>query len=118
MIPFKRIDHILINVPLGKLEEAEDFYGNTLNLQLIPNEIPFKALWFSVAKIELHITEEAPPLGLSERHPAFEVTDLKATKDFLQSKGIEISYSTKIEGRERLFFRDPFGNRFELIEFL
>lgn len=117
MIPFKRIDHILINVPIGKLAEAGDFYQNVLELPIILSERPFEALWFKVANIELHITEE-PPLGLSGRHPAFEVTDLKTTEDFLRSKGIEISYSTKIEGRERLFFRDPFGNRFELIEFL
>ncbi|WP_017259365.1 VOC family protein [Pedobacter arcticus] len=117
MIPFKKIDHILINVPIGKLEEAGEFYQNTLELPVVLGDRPFKALWFKIAEIELHITEEAP-LGLSERHPAFEVTDLQATKTFLESKGIEISYSTKIEGRERLFFKDPFGNRFELIEFL
>ena len=61
---------------------------------------------------------EEPAGELSGRHPAFEVADLKITKNFLESKGIQISYSSKIEGRERLFFRDPFGNRFELIEFL
>ncbi len=117
MIPFKRIDHILINVPTGKLAEAEEFYQHVLELPTILGDRPFTALWFKIAEIELHITEEAS-LGLSERHPAFEVTDLKKTKDFLESKGIHISYSSKIEGRERLFFRDPFGNRFELIEFL
>lgn len=117
MIPFKRLDHILINVPIGKLAEAEDFYQNVLELPVITTERPFIALWYKVGDIELHITEEAP-LGLSGRHPAFEVVDLKTSKDFLTSKGIEISYSSKIEGRERLFFRDPFGNRFELIEFL
>jgi len=117
MIPFKRIDHVLINVPIGKLAEAGNFYQNVLELPVIISERPFEALWFTIANIELHITEETP-LGLSGRHPAFEVTDLRATEDFLKSKGIEISHSSKIEGRERLFFRDPFGNRFELIEFL
>lgn len=116
MITFKRLDHILINVPIGKLAEAKDFYGNTLELPIILGERPFEALWFKIADIELHITEEEP-LGLSERHPAFEVLDLNAAKDFLESKKIDISYSSKLEDRERLFFSDPFGNRFELIEF-
>lgn len=116
MIPFKRLDHILINVPIGKLAEAEVFYQNVLELPIILSNRPFNALWFKMADIELHIMEEAFA-GLSQRHPAFEVADLKTTKTFLESKGIEISYSTKLEGRERLFFLDPFGNRFELIEF-
>lgn len=117
MIPFKRIDHILINVPIGKLAEAQDFYQNILELPIIISERPFTALWFKIAGIELHIMEEQTG-AISERHPAFEVEDLKTTKAFLLKKGIEVDYSTKIESRERLFFRDPFDNRFELIEFL
>nr|WP_294900221.1 VOC family protein [uncultured Pedobacter sp.] len=117
MIPFKKIDHILINVPIGKLAEAGDFYQNVLKLPIILGDRPFNALWFKLADIELHIMEEQAG-NISQRHPAFEVSDLKSAKEFLESKNIEISYSTKIEGRERLFFRDPFGNRFELIEFL
>lgn len=116
MIPFKRVDHVLINVPNGKLAEAEAFYQDVLELPIILSDRPFTALWFKIAEIELHITEETF-LGSSDRHVAFEVTDLKLTTEFLQSKGIEISYSSKITGRERLFFRDPFGNRFELIEY-
>lgn len=117
MIPFKRIDHILINVPIGKLAEAGEFYGKVLELPIILGERPFNALWFKISNIELHIMEEKAG-EISQRHPAFEVTDLKLAAEFLKSKGIEISYSTKIEGRERLFFKDPFRNRFELIEFV
>lgn len=117
MIPFVRTDHILINVPIGKLTEAGHFYGNVLELQIIEGDRPFTALWFKIADIELHIMEEKAG-AVSGRHPAFEVTDLKLSEEFLKSKGLAVSYSSKIEGRERLFFRDPFGNRFELIEFL
>ncbi len=116
MISFKRLDHLLIHVPIGKLEEAREFYSDTLELSFIPGEKPFDALWFKIADIELHIVEEVPS-GESRRHPAFEVTDLKTTKEFLESKGIKLSYSSKLDDRDRLFFRDPFGNRFELIEY-
>ena len=117
MISFKRLDHILINVPIGKLKEAGVFYQTVLELPIIVSDRPFTALWYKIANIELHITEEAF-IGLSQRHPAFEVANLKTSKTFLESKGIKISYSSKLEGRDRLFFCDPFGNRFELIEFL
>ena len=61
--------------------------------------------------------EEDTDERLSGRHPAFEVTDLEAAKAYLESKGITIAYSSLIVGRERLFFRDPFGNRIELLEY-
>jgi len=35
----------------------------------------------------------------------------------LAKQGIEVAFSSVIEGRDRCFFRDPWGNRFELIEF-
>lgn len=116
MIAFKRTDHILINVPPGELASAKHFYQDVLGLQPIESERPFVALWFRIADIELHITEEAGGT-LSGRHPAFEIEDLAEAARFLKSKAIPLSYSSKIPGRERLFFRDPFGNRFELIEY-
>ena len=117
MIPFKRTDHILITVPIGKLAEAGAFYEKVLELPVILGDRPFNALWFKIADIELHIMEEQQGLS-SQRHPAFEVSDLEAAEDLLKSKGIEISYSVVIEGRKRLFFKDPYQNRFELLQYL
>lgn len=116
MIYFKRLDHILITVPVGKKEESRLFYRGVLGLEELPGDHPNGALWFSAGDIQLHIREEDAGI-LSERHPAFEVTDITAAKQFLESSGISISYSQDIKGRQRLFFRDPFGNRFELLEF-
>lgn len=117
MIDFRRIDHVLICVPLGTGVAAREFYGGKLKLREIPGEHPNGALWFAVGDAELHIREEDTDSRLSGRHPAFEVNDLAGAKTFLQTQGIEISFSSVIEGRDRCFFRDPWGNRFELIEF-
>lgn len=116
MIQFKRLDHILITIPEGATEQARTFYGGVLALTEIAGGHPHRAVWYNMGDIQLHIREEAGN-GLSCRHPAFEVANLDAAKAFLTGKGIELAYSSEIEGRQRCFFRDPFGNRFELIEF-
>ena len=117
MIQFKRLDHVLITIPPGTKAAAQAFYGGTLGLEEIPGQHPRGATWYRIGDIELHLTEEEGTYQ-SDRHPAFEVTDLAAARAFLESHGIAISTSSTIVGRERCFFRDPFGNRFELIEYL
>ncbi len=117
MIPFVRTDHILITIPEGKRNEARIFYADVLGLEEIPGEHPKGAIWFNIADIQLHVREEAGGNFHSDRHPAFEVKDLAAAEAFLRQRGIAISYSSEIDGRNRCFFRDPFGNRFELLEY-
>lgn len=117
MIRFKRLDHVAIVIPLGKTEEARAFYAGTLQLKEIPGNHPRYAAWFEMGDVQLHVVEEEGDRELSGRHPAFEVADLEAAKAYLTGKGIEISYSSVITGRDRCFFRDPFGNRIELLEY-
>jgi catechol 2,3-dioxygenase-like lactoylglutathione lyase family enzyme len=119
MISFKRLDHVAVMIPRGKTAEARAFYGGVLQLKEIPGQHPRNATWFEIAGVQLHLVEEdGIPDHISGRHPAFEVTDLEAAKSYLQSKGIEIAYSSVITGRERFFLRDVFGNRIELLEYL
>ncbi|WP_312336202.1 VOC family protein [Sphingobacterium sp.] len=117
MIDFKCVDHILITIPPGSKEAARAFYGQVLQLKEIKGNHPNGAIWYEIGNIQLHIREEEGHKADSDRHPAFEVNDLPAAKKFLKKDDISISYSSEIEGRERCFFRDPFGNRFELIEY-
>lgn len=117
MLNFWRIDHVLVCIPFGAREAARKFYVDTLKLAEISGEHPNEALWFKIGDGELHIREENVPLQISGRHAAFEVSNLADAKSFLEEKGVEVSYSSVITGRDRCFFRDPWGNRFELIEF-
>lgn len=116
MIEFKRLDHVFICVPKGAKQQAREFYTQILGLTEIPGNHPRGAIWFQIGDIQLHINEENGG-NFSMRHPAFEVSNLSAAKEYLKNKGIEIAYSSDIEGRARFFFRDPFGNRIELLEY-
>ena len=117
MIQFKRLDHILICIPEGETASARAFYSDVIGLEEIPGNHPSGAIWFTIADIQLHIREEAGGM-YSKRHPAFEVANLEEAKQELERNGLAIEYSSDIDGRQRFFFHDPFGNRIELLQFI
>jgi len=116
MIHFKRLDHILISVPEGKLQDARTFYSQVLGLTEIAGGHPHNAIWFNIADIQLHIREE-PTGPVSARHPAFEIANIDEARQELERKDVPISYSSDIDGRQRFFIRDPFDNRIEFLEY-
>lgn len=115
-IKFKRLDHLLITIPEGEKENARTFYSGVLELKEIPGKYPKGAIWYHIGDIQLHVREEKEH-SLSSRHPAFEVEGLEQAKAFLEKKNIQVSDADVIDGRDRCFFTDPFGNRFELLSF-
>ena len=116
MIHFKRLDHILITIPEGATPAARAFYTQVLGLTELPGGHPHGAIWFAIADSQLHIREEAGG-NFSARHPAFEVADLAGAREELAQKGAAIAYSAEIDGRQRFFIRDPFGNRIEFLQY-
>lgn len=119
-IQFKRLDHIMLCIPPGAEQRARDFYGRVLGLPELSDlgyPLPNGAIWFQMGDIQLHIRAEAVH-DLSQRHPAFEVADLETARAVLEAHGITVKNESKIPDRNRFSFRDPFGNRIELIEMI
>lgn len=117
MLDLIRLDHLLIIIPPGPKKAARQFYTEVLHLKEVPGMHPRGAIWFEMADIQLHLREEEGHKTTSDRHPAFVVPILEAAIKFLERQAIPVSYSSEINGRERCFFRDPWGNRYELIEY-
>lgn len=115
---YKRTDHINICVPVEQLEEARAFYRDVMGLRQIqrPEVFDVPGHWFAWADIELHIGVE-PASPHSARHTAFEVTDIAASRSWLEQNGIKLYEEPLIPGRARFTFYDPFGNRLELLEY-
>lgn len=119
MIDFKRADHIHICVPPERLEEARGFYTDVVGLKLTdrPEVFRHRGYWFEIGDIGFHIGVE-PGLLNTSRHSAFEVTDIKAAREQLESHGVKTYEEEKLADRERFFFLDPFGNRMELLQYI
>lgn len=118
-IEFKRFDHVMLCIPEGTENEARKFYGEILGLRELTDmgfPLPKGAIWFEIGNIELHIRAEKCSVQTSERHPAFEIINLEEAYSILESQGVAVKYESKIPGRNRFSFRDPFGNRIEFLE--
>jgi catechol 2,3-dioxygenase-like lactoylglutathione lyase family enzyme len=68
---------------------------------------------------EVHVgTEDGVDRTRTKAHLAYLVDDLDAFRRKLEELGIEIKESIPIPGYDRFEFRDPFGNRVELLQSL
>lgn len=112
------IHHVQITVPSDKLGEARAFYEETLGLQPAPRPANMgrDGLWFRVFDRDLHIGIEDGIDRKTRAHVAFKVDNVAAHAELLASAGLAVQHPVKMEGYERIQFRDPFGNMIELIE--
>ena len=114
------IHHAQITVPPDRVDEARDFYIDVLQLNEIPKPealVSRGGFWLGIGEQQLHIgIEDGISRAATKAHIAFQVQYLDEWKSRLAGADIEIKESIPIPGYERFEFRDPFGNRMELIE--
>ncbi len=115
-----RLHHAQITIPPGKESDARVFYCGVLGLQEIAKPESLKGrggFWLQLGDIQIHIgTEDGFDRLTTKAHLAYEVDDVAVWRKTLESHGIAIADSVPIEGYDRFEFRDPFGNRVELIQ--
>ena len=116
----ERIDHVQISVPVGSEDEVRRFYCGVLGLVEVPKPEALQGrggLWLAVGEQAIHFgTETVSDRAASKRHVAFQAEDLEAARRELEQAGVEIKEGIPIPGYDRFEFRDPFGNRIELIK--
>jgi len=109
------------SIIVSDMERAIHFYRDVLGLQEIGIPSTFKprglrVRWFLLGDYQhLHLMPAPEPDTISPRHLAIEVDDIQATREYLQSQGVEIREEVPIPGAERFFIADPEGNNIELI---
>lgn len=117
-INFKKLDHLQICIPPGMEDKAREFYTTILGLTEIPKPAQLLAnggLWYQIADIQLHIGTDGI-IAKSKAHPAFEVADVTEVRSYLETNRVITQNEIQVDGQERFSFRDPFGNRIELLE--
>jgi catechol 2,3-dioxygenase-like lactoylglutathione lyase family enzyme len=119
-MPLLTIDHVLLAMPAGAEDKARAFYTGVLQLDEMVKP-PGLALrggaWFSNGKVTIHLGVEKDFRAARKAHPALVVRDLPGFVARAKAQGSEIAYDDEpIEGYDRCFVYDPFGNRLELME--
>src|SRR6478672_9825561 len=106
-------------MPRGGEQLARRFYGGILGLTEVAkpsNLVARGGCWFQCGPLQLHLGVEADFRPAKKAHPALRVTNLAALLEALSGAGFEVRRDAdSIQGVDRAFTSDPFGNRIELI---
>jgi catechol 2,3-dioxygenase-like lactoylglutathione lyase family enzyme len=101
------------------VEAARQFYCGVLGLTEMEKPEPLKGrggFWLAVGDRQVHVgVEEGVDRPATKAHVAYRVADVASWRARLEAAGVEIFESVAIPGYERFEFRDPFGNRVEMI---
>lgn len=114
------VQHVQITVPEGQESAAREFYCKVMGLAELEKPKELKArggLWLAVGDLQVHVgVESGVDRAATKAHIAYQVTDIAKWRDRLEKAGVAIMKSVPIPGFDRFEFRDPFGNRVELIQ--
>jgi hypothetical protein len=119
--PVVDLDHTFVTIPEGGEADARSFYGDLLRLEEMPRPASLAGsggVWFRAGASELHLGADDSHVAQRRPHPGFRVVSPAALDDLaagLTSKGFDVTWDDRIEGRKRFYTRDPFGNRVELL---
>jgi catechol 2,3-dioxygenase-like lactoylglutathione lyase family enzyme len=114
------VDHAQITIPKNSEEEARKFYCDFLGLKEIEKPENRKnngGFWLQVGATQVHVgTEDGFDRTKTKAHVAYRVDNLVSWRERFKERSIEIFESPPFPNAEAFEFRDPFGNRVELIQ--
>lgn len=114
------VHHAQITIPSGTEDQAKAFYCEVLGLIELPKPESLQGrggFWLEVGTQEVHVgTEDGFDRNATKSHLAYLVTDIKHWQNRIEAESLEVLNGIPIPGYERFEFRDPFGNRVELIQ--
>jgi catechol 2,3-dioxygenase-like lactoylglutathione lyase family enzyme len=119
MTRVRRIDHILLAMPAGREKDAKAFYQDLLGIPEVakPPQLAARGgCWFEAGELKVHLGVEKDFVPARKAHPAFTVDDLPGLMSNLKQAGYTLVEDAPLEGYDRIFVDDPFGNRIELMQ--
>jgi catechol 2,3-dioxygenase-like lactoylglutathione lyase family enzyme len=119
LVPVVRLDHVQLAMPAGREAEAAAFYEGLLGIPQIPKP-PHLArrggCWFERGDLKIHLGVEQDFRPAAKAHPALIVDDVRALAAAIAAAGYAIVDDEPLDGYDRIYAYDPFGNRVELME--
>lgn len=113
------LDHVQLAMPAGQEDVARAFYGGVLGLAEEPKPAHLRGrggVWFRGGGLRLHLGIDPDFRAARKAHPAFLVRDLEGLAARCAAAGVVPVADEALEGFDRCYVFDPFGNRIELIE--
>ena len=113
------LDHVQLAMPAGREAEARAFYQGALGIPEVKkpaNLAKRGGCWFERGALKIHLGVEADFRPARKAHPALIVADLGSLSAALGKAGHPVRTDEPLEGYNRVFVDDPFGNRIELME--
>ena len=106
-------------MPPGEETAAVGFYETLLGIVHVPKPAHLAkrgGCWFENEGLKVHLGVETDFRPAKKAHPALLVDDLPALVAALRAAGVQIVDDEPLEGFDRVYVHDPFGNRIELME--
>lgn len=106
-------------MPRGEEDRGRAFYADLLGLIEIPKAGSLAergGLWFRIGALELHLGVEDGFRPAKKAHPGLLVDDLQDLVTSLEAAGYATRPDHLLEGYDRAYVNDPFGNRIELLQ--
>lgn len=113
------LDHVQLAMPPGREAEAVAFYEGLLGIPRHPKPAHLATrggCWFEDGGLKIHLGVEKEFVAARKAHPALLVDDLAGLVARLRDAGVAVRDDEPLEGYERVYVDDPFGNRIELME--
>jgi catechol 2,3-dioxygenase-like lactoylglutathione lyase family enzyme len=118
-VHIRRLDHVQLAMPAGHEDEARAFYQEILGIPEVakpPHLAARDGCWFEHGDLKVHLGVEADFSPARKAHPAFIVDDLQNLVQRLRGAGHKVVADQPLEGYDRIYADDPFGNRIELMQ--
>jgi catechol 2,3-dioxygenase-like lactoylglutathione lyase family enzyme len=113
------LNHILLAMPKGQEQKARAFYSGLLGIPEVRKPANLAArggCWFEAGQLRVHLGVDPHFVPARKAHPAFIVEGLTELIEILRQAGCEVTEDEPLEGYNRKYVYDPFGNRIELME--
>lgn len=115
----RAIDHVQLAMPAGGEVAARAFYGDLLGIPEHPKPAHLAVrggCWFESATVKFHLGVDADFRPARKAHPALLVDRLAVLVARLAAAGVPVVDDEPLDGYDRVYVDDPFGNRIELME--
>ena len=118
-VGIRRLDHVQLAMPAGRQAEAVAFHEGLLGIPHVPKPDHLAArggCWFEDGDLKVHLGVDASFRPATKAHPAFIVDDVRAIATAVVAAGFAVDDDEPLDGFDRVYVSDPFGNRIELLQ--